>query len=947
MRQSYFIDFETTPHIKIENLEDMRRLYDELPYTTIELLYLNLPYNYNDEHAKATMSMLAEVLPRTHITSLVLQTHLSQEILINILPSTLVNKLTIYSGYKLSTNEAHALARILPETKITMLNVDNIRIVNVSAQMNLFRAVSNSKVENFFAQVDDIIYAQLLVPYCTNEHITTNFNLFNIDRESSVLIKIATFNKMLKKGTTDKNLLNKICYDLITQGYFESLATFLKNHNILNVNDIISINTQSSIDLFVHLQKTDTTSNEILPTIKKVCYQLIKEGVYSGLFDFITNHHITDQDWMSLDMNEEVISKIASYERLSSIEQSQAMSDEICTALLKSCHYERLNTFLVFNNITHLSVSSDQIPLFIEQTLFDIRNANATKVSLEVQEVYHHEDQPLLIKSIIEKLNFIGNEENLVSKITKFNREYQQRFNDYDLLKDICDELINSSYYPELKIFLTAYAITYENLQSANLEGISLSIIEFILSALSREKECGYEELQNLRCFNICKHFINSGSIEQLKLFLLNNDIQELRLNLDELSLPETLELFEIIRETKITHRVCLMTDKPLPEELLMIVYGRKREFSSYFYLSGKIDDILYELSRYSDSAKPIASSVLLTEKFGNTHHNMYENYTRASKICYMLLKAGYYDTLKNFFNNNNIIELGLSSFEPLTYEETTKLFEIISQVPKMHLDTIHFNYEKEDSNYQQTIAEFIKLSKSTRCIINGVDVNGDKMNTIQVHHEKQPLPWPKLLDNEELFNQDDRCYQLIKAGNYEKLRSLLNQNSIVELNWSYKELTWDEVSGLLQVIPTTQLTSIYFSITQRNSIVKINEFLSSLIKNVITTKVIVGNMFSGSYINNLTKELCECIAQFNSASSDNPALLNKIYHHLVAGSYYQALETFINTYHIELTEALHNTLLSYSSYIAIEETKQALDNIIHHQQADLTGHHEEGDDQI
>ena len=238
------------------------------------------------------------------------------------------------------------------------------------------------------------------------------------------------------------------------------------------------------------------------------------------------------------------------------------------------------------------------------------------------------------------------------------------------------------------------------------------------------------------------------------------------------------------------------------------------------------------------------------------------------------------------------------------------------------------FNYE-QGSNYKQAIAEFIELSKCTRCIINGVDV---KMNATQLPHE----------------NQDHRCYQLIKAGNYEELRNLLNQNSIVELNWSYKELTWDEVSRLLQVIPTTQLTSIYFSVTQQNSIVKTNEFLSLLIKNVITTKVIVGNISSSSnYINNLTKELCECIAQFNSASSDNPALLNKIYHHLVVGGYYQTLETFINTYHIELTEALHNTLLSYATYSTREETIKALDNIIHHQQADLIGHHEEGGDQI
>ena len=89
----------------------------------------------------------------------------------------------------------------------------------------------------------------------------------------------------------------------------------------------------------------------------------------------------------------------------------------------------------------------------------------------------------------------------------------------------------------------------------------------------------------------------------------------------------------------------------------------------------------------------------------------------------------------------------------------------------------------------------------------------------------------------------------------------------------------------------------------------------------------------------------CEYIAQFNSASSDNPALLNKIYHHLVAGGYYQALETFINTYHIELTEALHNTLLSYATYSKTEATKQALNDIIHYQQADLIGHHEEGGD--
>ncbi|WP_316353305.1 hypothetical protein [Candidatus Trichorickettsia mobilis] len=354
----------------------------------------------------------------------------------------------------------------------------------------------------------------------------------------------------------------------------------------------------------------------------------------------------------------------------------------------------------------------------IEQTLklFDnIKETGVIKVSLGDQEVNNHEDKRLLTERIIKnnlqfQLDFNGNEENLLSKITKFNREYQQRFNDYDLLKDICDELINSSYYSELRNFLAAYAITYENLQSTNLEGISLSIIEFIygsnmdLSALSREEMEEYKELQNLRCFNISKHFINSGSVEQLKLFLLNNDIKVLKFNLDELNLAETLELFKIITETKIINQVYLMTDKPLPEELLMIVYSNKSESLKDFYLNdgdGR-DNILHRLGRHiDDSVSPISSSRLFKSMYGyattrlmedmaNMENIADENYTCISKICYMMLKAGYYDTLKNFLINNNIIELGLSSFEPLTYGETTKLFEIISQVPKMNLQIIH-----------------------------------------------------------------------------------------------------------------------------------------------------------------------------------------------------------------------------------------------------------------
>ncbi|WP_316353307.1 hypothetical protein [Candidatus Trichorickettsia mobilis] len=350
------IDFETTSQVRINSLEDMERLYSELRNSTTNKLLLDLSSNY--DHEQATMSMLAEVLPTTHITSLTLVTNSTREILINVLPATFIDEFKLIG--KLSSNEAQTLARILSETKITTLHVGNIRAgtINLPDQMNLFRAVSNSKVENFFVQVDDLDYARLLVPYCTNDHITTNFNLYN-QSEDPALIKIATFNKMLKAGITDKNLLNGICYDLITQGYFESLATFLKSHNIPNVNDIISINTRSSIDLFANLQKTRTASDEILPTIKKICYQLIKEGVYSGLFDFITNHHITNKIWMSFGMNEEVISKIAAYERLSSIEQSQAMSDEICTALIKGGHYNRLLTFLIFNNVTHLSVLPD------------------------------------------------------------------------------------------------------------------------------------------------------------------------------------------------------------------------------------------------------------------------------------------------------------------------------------------------------------------------------------------------------------------------------------------------------------------------------------------------------------------------------------------------------------------------------------------------------------
>ncbi|WP_316353304.1 hypothetical protein [Candidatus Trichorickettsia mobilis] len=223
-------------------------------------------------------------------------------------------------------------------------------------------------------------------------------------------------------------------------------------------------------------------------------------------------------------------------------------------------------------------------------------------------------------------------------------------------------------------------------------------------------------------------------------------------------------------------------------------------------------------------------------------------------------------------------------------------------------------------------------------------------MSTIQVPHEKPPLPLPKLLDD-KFSNPSDKCYQLIKAGNYEELPSVLSRNSITELNWSdidyYQKLTWDEVSELLQVIPSTQLTSICFKVTQQNNTVKANEFLSSLIKNAITIKVIVSNISTGNYLNNLTKELCEYIAQFNSASSDNPDLLNKIYHHLVAGSYYQALETFFYTYDIKLTEALHNTLLSYSPYTGMEETTKALIDIKHHQSPhlDLIGHLEEDAD--
>ncbi len=176
----------------------------------------------------------------------------------------------------------------------------------------------------------------------------------------------------------------------------------------------------------------------------------------------------------------------------------------------------------------------------------------------------------------------------------------------------------------------------------------------------------------------------------------MNNDIKVLKLNLDELNLAETLELFKIIIETETISNVDLITDKPLPEELLMIVYSNKNISHKNFYLNDKRDSILNELrSTNLDSVHPISSSKLLglrcpTASSGSMDiADMY--YTKVSKICYMLLKAGYYNTLKSIFINNDIIELGLSSsFAPLTYKEITKLFEIISQVPKMNLQIIH-----------------------------------------------------------------------------------------------------------------------------------------------------------------------------------------------------------------------------------------------------------------